>query len=368
MLKAIDTQSGRHVISIDPVWETGAGPLRDLCCKNAIACPECRQPVGLRAGNVRIWHFAHRADSNCPLKSESAAILRAREMLYKLLRTKFGDRVSLEDVIHGAPNSERADCVVYKDAGKIAYCIVEKQLRNRFGYMNVRQKAHTAVQWIVLPQLLQKNPDDPEQFLLSATARDLAAKDGINEMYGGSCIIGSLCCADAERGQFLLARGLECVHKPNVFEPHTYIEVSPEKVILSPKLGQLMVASEVPRYKEWQRAFEIAQAVRREAEARAKEERKRRKAEQKKQLKEAKKQRDRIVAALQARHSINQPDNTNLHESRGKKELTCLHCKSKTRNWVAFIYNAAYPHGTCLCRECHAAGMNFPYEDLSQRL
>ncbi len=422
MLKAFDSRADDYVISIDPCWENDVEQLRDVCRADAILCPGCKQPVTLRAGNERIWHFAHRIDSNCPLKNESAAILRAREMLYKLLRAKFGERVSLEDAIPGAPHSECADCVVSLGSGKIGYCIIEKQLRNRSEYMHVRQRAYNSVQWILLPQLLQKNPENPKQFLLSATARELAAKDGVNTMYAASGNVGSLCCADVERGQFLLARGLECVHEPNVFEPSAYMEVAPERVIISNKLGQLMVADEVSRFKEWQRACELAEIERREAEAQAQAERKRREAEEQKQRKEANKERKRIAAALTLRHTdtqeeqgysavktrrclkcnadfmdweyiqfdgcvcrecgekdrnerlrstVNQPteaDKPIIRESTGRKELPCIHCKRKTRDWVAHAYNAEHPSGICLCCECNAAGLAFPYEDRSQTL
>jgi hypothetical protein len=57
-----------------------------------------------------------------------------------------------------------------------------------------------------------------------------------------------------------------------------------------------------------------------------------------------------------------------LRKSGGGKELPCIHCKLITRTWIAYSYNKDHPDGTCLCQECHAAGLTFPYEDLSQKL
>ncbi len=425
MLKGIDTRTGEFVISIDPQWKTDVDPLRESCRREAILCPECKQPVTLRAGDERIWHFAHRADSGCPLKSESAAVLYAKEMLYKLLQERFGNRVSLEEIIPGATDAERADCVVSLDTGKIAYCIVEKQLRNHDDFMAMRKKAYTSVQWIILPQLLKTAHDNPQQFLLSATARDLAARDGVDRVYASyrSKNIGSLCCADAERGLFIIARGLRLCHPPNVFEPAAILEIPSAQAIVDDRSGQLLFPDEAPRLKEWQREFEKREAAKREDEARKHEICQEREAEMQRRAKEARprrRERDlsemnahaahgsefhehgrpavRMLKCLTCGSSFSEweceqfdgcvckqcgakernerlrikpvpeerPGPETQREALGKKELTCLHCKLKTRAWVMFAYHADHPDGVCLCNDCRTMGLTFPYEYGSQ--
>ncbi len=418
MLKGIDSKTGEFVVSIDPQWQTNVDPLRESCRRDAILCPECKQPVTLRAGDERIWHFAHRTDSGCPLKGESAAVLAAKVMLYNLLQGKFGERVGLEETIPGAFNAERADCVVTLDTGKIAYCIVEKQLRNRYAYMTACKKAYTSVQWILLPQMLIPDPENHRELRLSATARDLADREGVNQMYDYLGNIGSLCCADSERGLFLLARGLHCVHSPNVFEPSVYIEVSPTEVIVSSKLGQLVSTDEISRFKQWQPEFEKREAERREAEARQLEFIQKREAEMQKRAEEAKKRRESHIAPPHAQASDGSQEQTQrqstvrilkclkcggsfseweceqydgcvckpcgMKERRerlrvdfvpkeqsvmspvqgnvpSKKELPCLHCNKRTRDWLQHDYPSDYPTGVCICSDCHAKDLVFPY-------
>jgi hypothetical protein len=406
MLQGIDSKTGEFVVSIDPQWKTTKGPLRESCRRDAILCPECKQPVTLRAGDERIWHFAHRTDSGCPLKGESAAVLAAKVMLYNLLQEKFVERVGLEETIPGAFNAERADCVVTLDTGKIAYCIVEKQLRNRVVFMSVCKKAYASVQWILLPKMLPTAPEAARQFLLSATARELADRDGINQMYDRRRNIGSLCCADTERGLFLLARGLKCVHSPNVFEPSDYMEISPDEVIVSNNLGQLVSADEITRFKLRQPEVERRAAARREAEERMKraEEAKRRResriappnaqavsgSQEQAQEQSAvtlltcltcggrfsewecvqfdgcickpcgiKERREMLRAEFVPKEqSVVSPAQGNIP---CKKELSCLHCNNRTRDWVQYDYSADYPAGVCICTDCHAKGLVFPY-------
>ena len=405
MLQGVDSKTGEFVVSIDPQWKTNKGPLRESCRKGAILCPGCKQPVNLRAGDDRVWHFAHKTDSNCPLKSESEAVLRAREMLYKLLRAKIGDRVSLEEAIPGAHNTEQADCVVTLDAGKIAYCIVEKQLRERYDCMEMRKNAYASVQWILLPRMLPTAPESTRQFLLSATARELADRDGINQMYDRRGNIGSLCCADTAQGLFLLARGLQCVHQPNVFEPSDYMELSPAEVIVSNTLGQLVSADEVSRFKLGQPEYEKRAAARREAEARMKraEEAKRRResriapphAQAASGSQEQAQEQSAVTlltcltcggrlsewecvqfdgclckpCGIKARNErirpvatpYEQPHTPVQGEVPCKKELACLHCNKRTRDWIQYDYPADHPAGVCICRDCHAKGLAFPY-------
>jgi len=236
-------------------------------------------------------------------------------------------------------------------------------------------------------------------------------------MYDYPGNIGSLCCADSERGLFLLARGLQCVHSPNVFEPSAYMEISPAAVIVSNKLGQLVSDDEISRFKQWHREYEKGAAEKRAAEARKLELRQKREAEMEERAERAKTRRERrgdsphahaadepqvqtprqsAVRMLKCRECggsfseweyeqydgcvckpcgmkarkerfrpaatpIEQPYSPKRIEVPRKKELPCLHCNKRTRDWTQHDYPADYPTGVCICSDCHAKDLVFPY-------
>jgi competence CoiA-like predicted nuclease len=134
MFKSTDCQSNQQIIILDPYWnEETIDQLRVKGRENSLVCPICKQPVHLRAGGKNRWHFAHKDLSNCPLKHESPNILQARSLLYKWLKSKYGDRVTIEKHFPHSDLSRPLDCYVeISEKQKFGYWILEKGVRSRF--------------------------------------------------------------------------------------------------------------------------------------------------------------------------------------------------------------------------------------------
>jgi len=120
MFKAVHTPDNQEIIILDPEWEdvNKLNELRGLDRRDLFVCQECRQPVRVRAGEDRQWHFAHKHRQNCTYQSESAALLRARATLYRWLVEKFGaNNVELEKKIDGKDVPRPVDCWVQGEKG-----------------------------------------------------------------------------------------------------------------------------------------------------------------------------------------------------------------------------------------------------------
>lgn len=96
MFKALDTTTGRPVISLDDRGRGWPAELRRKGRDDLLHCPTCRQAVILRAGPEKRLHFAHRSLGNCPTQAEPPELLEARAVLYEWLRSKFADAATLE--------------------------------------------------------------------------------------------------------------------------------------------------------------------------------------------------------------------------------------------------------------------------------
>ena len=69
----------------------------EISSKREYFCPECGQKTRLKAGAMKINHFAHLPNSTCPNKTkESIAHLEGKRLLYDLLRHSKWEDVSLE--------------------------------------------------------------------------------------------------------------------------------------------------------------------------------------------------------------------------------------------------------------------------------
>lgn len=80
MLRAVNQQTRVDVISVDD--QSDVESLRQWSRDNLLICPGCKQPVHFRAGETRVWHFAHKHRGNCTYDEASTALLQARAWLY----------------------------------------------------------------------------------------------------------------------------------------------------------------------------------------------------------------------------------------------------------------------------------------------
>ncbi len=347
MFRAVDSLTEASIVSLDARWDDDIGQLRRRCQKDEILCPECRQAVRLRAGRIRRRHFAHQSRSDCPMSFESPEVLAARAMLYRFLQAAFGDQVSIEEPISKG-SKERADCVVTLETGKAAYFVVPKQItRERHAFMERREKAYRHVHWVLMPRLLKKAPGKNRDFLLPTTQRDLATRNGVENIYSAgqhAKKLGSLCYLYEKHERLIILRGLECVHQPNVFRMLRGLKLDLEHVVADARTGQLMSSEERDALIEWRKAEELRRQEKRkqqlEAEAR-KRERKRERAAEIQAMKEAtakarRKSAERIAARVAERpaepYGHKQPEPP--PRPRETRALNCLECGQRMANWV----------------------------------
>lgn len=81
--------------------------------------PRLQTAVHVRAGEKKRWHFAHKNLSDCPLRHESLDVLQARSLLYRWLKTKFGDKVTIEKHFLESTLPRPLDCYVVLSANKL---------------------------------------------------------------------------------------------------------------------------------------------------------------------------------------------------------------------------------------------------------
>ena len=126
MFKALHTTTGEEIIILEPRWRRQIEFLRSLDTQDDLVCQGCLQPVRVRAGDVKRWHFAHKHLQNCPYESESPILLQARAVLYEWLVGQLGEDVVTLEKQSALPRP--VDCWVNSAAGAIGYWIIDTRM------------------------------------------------------------------------------------------------------------------------------------------------------------------------------------------------------------------------------------------------
>lgn len=223
MFKAIHTPDNQEIIILDAEWEDvkHLNELRALDRRDLLVCQECRQPVRVRAGDARQWHFAHKQRQNCTYQSESAALLHARATLYRRLVEKFGaDHVELEKKVDGGDMPRPVDCWVHGEKGIIAYWIsdggikpqVREALQERFEQLKI------PVQWLFTASTLREQ-EESGRVTLTTTERELMTPTRYDALYEPRRGRGrTLHYLDGINATLITLRGLHLVHATHTFE------------------------------------------------------------------------------------------------------------------------------------------------------
>jgi hypothetical protein len=216
MYKAMDCNSQKEVIIIDPFWTQGnIDELRNKDRLDSLRCPGCKEPVRVRAGEKRRWHFAHKDLSDCSLRQESPEILEARGLLYTWLQSKFADQVTVEKSIPDIPIL--FDCFVETDDGRgIGYLIFEKGLRSRDLLIDALGMSDVHVVSIFLHKLLNRDRKHSHAVHLTPSERDFNFTSEYNQIYSHNN--NGLVYLDETNGKIVTLRGLHCVHQPQKYE------------------------------------------------------------------------------------------------------------------------------------------------------
>lgn len=340
MFKAIDRATGRAVICLDDCGQEWAAGLRQKSHAGDLLCQTCKEPVQFKAGQERRPHFAHKSLGNCPSRDESPVLLEARAALYGWLRSKFGEKATLEKQLEG--NLPRpVDCwAQHQDGRQFAYWILLK----RMGWMELDaieaaiKKAGACLNW-VFPFSVLKRLGDTNQLKLSTMERERMKKSEFDCIYGQAGG-GTLHYLDPDGPTLRTFRGVVCVHYPQGYAGQELCTPL-NAVLVYPTTGEFVRPGE----------YEQLKALRDEQERRRAQETERRKSIQavREQLRPHRAtvdepRRTRSLDAEQAEFSCDGDG------SPPESTCVCTYCKQVTAQWV--VRN---PDGSGVCRTCSNA-------------
>jgi len=246
MFKCFDIEGQREIIILD---SHGKGDqlahLRAKSRSKSLFCPECKQPVLVKAGDIKTWHFAHQDLGSCPLQSESPAVLNARRLLYAWLLRKFVKIEGLNTNQQASVTVEKkmsenlprpVDCFVeFPDGKQLAYWIFERGIRNRhsltYGLEN------TILNTVFLKEMLRPAPNEAGALDLTPTERDFLAESQYNIVHRGSG--KSLHYFDNETATLTTLRGVTLLHNPQRYRSGA-VWVHPLSEILTNRKGEFI--------------------------------------------------------------------------------------------------------------------------------
>ncbi len=182
MYKAVHIQTGEEIIILNPSWKKRIEELRALDHADLLVCQGCRQPLRVKAGEVKRTHFAHKHLKACSYGSESVEILNARAVLYEWLLQEFppgasGEArlspVSVEKMVEGVDLPRPIDGWVEASSGAIAYWIIEAgiKLEARMAILAAFERFGVQVHFLFLQGMLNEKKEELHSLLLTPTER-----------------------------------------------------------------------------------------------------------------------------------------------------------------------------------------------------
>lgn len=347
MFKALNKRTDQEIIILAPEWIDQIDHLRTLGRQDILVCQECKQPVRVRAGEIRIQHFAHKHQQDCPYGHESPTLLKAKMILYKWLCSKFGAGVTLEKRLEG-DLPRYVDCWVGVESCSFAYWIIESgmRLQKRKTIKEGLTQAQASVNWVFVADILNEDENDSNRVHLSTTEREFMQQSVYDEMTQGWRLgVGeSLHYLDPDSETLITFRNLHLIHGPQMYEG-TKKESEISSVLVSPKTGEFVHPGE----------HEALQEYEKRKREREKEQRKQADALQRhRYTRNALVQSSPLVpyeplqkSGLGDVQQYTQEENS-VSPSPVKLEATCRICGARTSDWV--VHYAA--NNTCECREC----------------
>lgn len=256
MFKAQRGLTKEYVIILDSYWnEETVELLRQNGRDDELICPVCKQPVLVKAGQKKRWHFAHKDLTNCPLKNESPNVLQARMLLYSWLKSKLGDKVTIEQHFSGSNLPRPVDCYVeLSNEHKIGYWILEKGIRDRWAIQHALFQLGISIVWIPLADMLREDDQDQWTVHLTPTERDITYLSEYNKLYSSKG--GSLSYLNVENNNIFTLRGLSCIHSPQKYHFNFKLETVLEQVLLSPQTGEFVHPGEHERLEKHNKEIE----------------------------------------------------------------------------------------------------------------
>ncbi len=339
MFKALHKPGGEEIVILDPSWRRRLDTLRLFDARDELLCQGCLQPVRVRAGDVKRWHFAHKHLQNCPYEFESPALLQCRAVLYEWLVSLLGeDMVTLEKQ---ATLPRPVDCWVSGPAGEVGYWIIENRMppfeRQALAAGMAAICPHPV--WVFTTTMLHPDEDNFERLYLTTTEREFlrsTAYDSAVQNTAGQPG-SSLHYLDSDQEMMITLRGLQVFHRPQLYSGYRY-ENPLSQVSWDPQDGGFVHPGE----------GEHLQRTRIAAQARIREQQK---TEQRAKIKMTELLSDYHAPSdsnarpgLEPQAPLNNPGKAGLPK--------CIYCGRATDDY--WYLNRA--DNTCKCRDCYRQG------------
>ncbi len=332
MYKAVNNQTSDEIVILDDKWRDQVALLRSLDRQDILVCQGCQQPVRVRAGPIRRWHFAHKHLQNCLYGHESPALLDARAVLYRWLVSKFGETVRLEEDTGSQYLPRPVDCWVNRDGVDFAYWIIHSGMKaeTRNEIKTGFKQLKVSVNWIFTIEMLREVKSTPGVINLSTTGRKFIQLSEYDTSTAGYRYTGrgSLHYLDPSNGTLTTFRSLHNIHAPHLFAGKKMsAEIS--QVLVSPKTGEIVYPGEYERLQrckqeKTQAAGKVTTTLKRYNE----------------EMGRSSKQND---------EDVTRQDELSYWE---ETEATCVFCGNKTKDY--WYLNRA--NGMCKCRDCYRLG------------
>lgn len=343
MFRALDTKTNDWVVIAN--YEREDIPaLREKCWSGHIRCRGCGLEVIVKAGEILVFHFAHKADNQCPLEHQPGDVLNAQDALYRWLRKKFGDAVAIEHAPDGTDLSRPFDCWVETDRGRFAYWIVGKKITpyQREAVQNVAEGLGAKLHWVFLAKRLKQGRADIAK--VGPIEREaIAEPTDYDRMHRppDQCPWGSLHYINAKEKTFTTLRAISS-RTASICKARI-ITTSLEQLLVSRVTGDPVHPQEgadVTRY--------------REAELRRKEEQQRQEEQRCAAQRAILEDRRRRVAELGLAPKpppLPTPAPPPVRSAWSLKwEATCVFCSKATTDW----YRSEGGKKTCICKGCRS--------------
>jgi hypothetical protein len=224
MFKALHKPSGDEIVILEPRWRRQLDTLRRLDAQDELVCQGCLQPVRVRAGELKRWHFAHKHLQNCPYEFESPILLQSRAVLYEWLVAQLGEQVVTLEKKIALPRP--VDCWVSSAMGDTGYWIIDSRMppeeRQSLSAGLAGVCSHPV--WVFTTSMLHADEDSFERIYLTTTEREFMRHTEYDEIVQNTFALpgSSLHYLDADREVLITLRGLQVYHRPQLYTGHRH--------------------------------------------------------------------------------------------------------------------------------------------------
>lgn len=244
---------GEKIISINPCWVD----IRDEINEIAV-CPQCKQPIICKFGDVNIHHFAHSNKANCSGSNDTLEHMSGKALLYEYLKNYYKDEAII-DIEHNMEDDIIADFLIEHNGRKLVIEFFSGHLKNNKLKEKVSYYESNSIQviWIISMNRLEFIKENfwkikkVDIMFADDTVLDKFYDEGWYEKYPiyqndfffnrmkpkENRTLGSLNFLDITENKFFIARAIKQANHIHVFEVGK---------LLSGALCELKVSSKKP--------------------------------------------------------------------------------------------------------------------------